>query len=264
MPDKFKSRKFLLALFAQIAGILILLFPEHESTISEAVTKGGALLLMALTGAGWIKAEAEVDAARENAKAFTSDVSTPADDDTVDIDAPPSGGGPGRLNGVLILLALLLPLGGCVAVSSPAASPEDAWYEARADLNAANRTFMSWAATVDLNDRDQAMRVVQIGRQLQEARALLNAARLVLDGRPPDDARTVSEYLELIEGILLRVVVPEVTPNGPTIQEPQDGSSPRLVAGSSFRLTCSERDRRGVPPEGRTGRERRHHHRSAA
>lgn len=65
MLQKFKSRKFLLALISQIVGLIVLFYPEHTNTIEAAATNVGALFLMTLTASGWIKAEGEIDASRE-------------------------------------------------------------------------------------------------------------------------------------------------------------------------------------------------------
>jgi hypothetical protein len=64
MPSRFASRKFILALVGQIVGLLVLFFPEHATPITEAGTHIGALLLMALSGYGFIQGEARIDAAR--------------------------------------------------------------------------------------------------------------------------------------------------------------------------------------------------------
>ena len=66
MPDKLKSRKFWIAMIGQIVGIAVLCFPEHATTIESAATNAAALLLMALTGMGYIKGEAMVDQSMAN------------------------------------------------------------------------------------------------------------------------------------------------------------------------------------------------------
>lgn len=87
LVERFKSRKFLVAMLAQLTGLAVLFAgPEHADAIEAAAQSIGALLLMALTAGGYILGEAKVDAAEAAKK-------TPA------------------------LLALILPvmlLGGCV------------------------------------------------------------------------------------------------------------------------------------------------------
>ncbi len=80
MLAKLTSRKFLLTLIAQIVGIFVLLYPEHESAIVEAATSASALLLQALTIMGYVKAESQVDSARASryliGPAFESTIET--------------------------------------------------------------------------------------------------------------------------------------------------------------------------------------------
>ena len=61
---KLTSRKFWIALIGQMVGVLVLLYPEYESDIVQAASHASGLLLMALTGAGYIKGESLVDSAR--------------------------------------------------------------------------------------------------------------------------------------------------------------------------------------------------------
>lgn len=69
MLAKFKSRKFIIALVGQITALVVLFWPEYESEILEVSANVGALILMALTGFGYIQGEAKVDAANAS-KAF--------------------------------------------------------------------------------------------------------------------------------------------------------------------------------------------------
>lgn len=60
---KFQSRKFILAVVAQVVALIVLFLPEYENEIAQVGSSASALLLMALTAAGYIKAEASIDAA---------------------------------------------------------------------------------------------------------------------------------------------------------------------------------------------------------
>lgn len=64
MLQRFTSRKFLLAFAGQIAGLLVLFWPEHESEIVTASQYIAGLLVMGLTAYGFMKSEAVVDATR--------------------------------------------------------------------------------------------------------------------------------------------------------------------------------------------------------
>jgi hypothetical protein len=63
MPTRWRSRKFLLTLAAQITAMAVLLWPEHESTIVEAGRSITALLVLLGTTLGYVRAEASVDRA---------------------------------------------------------------------------------------------------------------------------------------------------------------------------------------------------------
>ncbi len=65
MIQKFKSRKFLLALLGQVTGLAVLFYPQHTDAIANAITSFGALALMGLTATGWIKIEGQLDLNRE-------------------------------------------------------------------------------------------------------------------------------------------------------------------------------------------------------
>lgn len=59
--SKLLSRKFILALAAQIAGLLALFFPDYGSDIANASVQVGGLLVMALAAFGYIQGEAKID-----------------------------------------------------------------------------------------------------------------------------------------------------------------------------------------------------------
>lgn len=62
--NRFTSRKFILALSAQVIALLALFMPEHATAATEIVTNATALLLSLGAAAGYIHAEGKVDAAR--------------------------------------------------------------------------------------------------------------------------------------------------------------------------------------------------------
>lgn len=65
VPTRFRSRKFLVALLGQITGLAVLIVgPEHAETVEQVAQNAGALILMALTGLGYILAEGKVDSER--------------------------------------------------------------------------------------------------------------------------------------------------------------------------------------------------------
>ena len=61
MPSRWTSRKFLLALSAQIAALLVLLWPQRQSEIMQITQSLAALVVMVLTALGYIHAETSLD-----------------------------------------------------------------------------------------------------------------------------------------------------------------------------------------------------------
>lgn len=64
MTNRWLSRKFLLSLSAQVTAVLVLVWPQHESAIAQASTSVTALVVLLLSGLGYVRAEASVDRAR--------------------------------------------------------------------------------------------------------------------------------------------------------------------------------------------------------
>jgi len=61
MSTRWKSRKFITTLAAQLAAILVLLMPEHEGQITHAAESITALLVVLLSALGYVGAEASID-----------------------------------------------------------------------------------------------------------------------------------------------------------------------------------------------------------
>ncbi|MFP4144567.1 MAG: hypothetical protein ACLFV3_05440 [Phycisphaeraceae bacterium] len=61
---RWTSRKFLMALGAQVAAVAVLLWPGQEAAIVEATRAVVSLVVIGLTAMGYIAAEAAVDKAR--------------------------------------------------------------------------------------------------------------------------------------------------------------------------------------------------------
>ncbi len=59
---RISSRKFLTALAVQIAALVALFWPEHESAAATAATRIAALTAMLLAALGYGKIEADIDA----------------------------------------------------------------------------------------------------------------------------------------------------------------------------------------------------------
>ena len=61
MESRWKSRKFLLALSAQVTGILVLLWPGQESAIAQSSESVTALVVVVLSTLGYLHAEGTID-----------------------------------------------------------------------------------------------------------------------------------------------------------------------------------------------------------
>ena len=60
--DRISSRKFLVALAAQVASVAAFFWPEHESTIESVAIRIAALITLLLAALGYGKIEGAVDA----------------------------------------------------------------------------------------------------------------------------------------------------------------------------------------------------------
>ncbi len=60
---RFASRKFIMALAAQVVALTAMLWPEYEDQVSMVIQSTAALVVAALTAAGYIHAEASIDRA---------------------------------------------------------------------------------------------------------------------------------------------------------------------------------------------------------
>ncbi len=191
MLDKFKSRKFWLAVVGQVTGLLVLFFPEHATAIEAAVTNAAALLLMALTAAGYIRAEADVDRQIVQTSERMQEAKLLHEQWTRGHQGAKSGPiKPLTLTAGLLLAVVVAGGGGC------AATPEARWYEQRAALNSANRVFL--ANRHQLSDEQ----VIQVGYLLQAARVAIDEAKAYLpEGGPKFDG-----YLRIVAAVLDKVI----------------------------------------------------------
>ena len=73
---RLSSRKFLAARVVQVASVAALLWPEHQSALSEAATRIAALATLLLAGIGYGKIESSLDLARSQQQPNTSDQSS--------------------------------------------------------------------------------------------------------------------------------------------------------------------------------------------
>lgn len=59
---RWTSRKFIMAVSAQLTSMIVLFWPGHESAIVEASTSITSLLVILVTSLGYVAAEASIDA----------------------------------------------------------------------------------------------------------------------------------------------------------------------------------------------------------
>jgi hypothetical protein len=61
---RWTSRKFILAVSAQITALIILVWPGHESDIVEAATSVTSLFVILASSLGYVVSEAAIDASK--------------------------------------------------------------------------------------------------------------------------------------------------------------------------------------------------------
>jgi hypothetical protein len=62
LRPRWTSRKFLMALSAQVTALVVLMWPGQESAIVEASTSITSLLVVLATSLGYVASEAAIDA----------------------------------------------------------------------------------------------------------------------------------------------------------------------------------------------------------
>ena len=67
--QRISSRKFLVALAVQIASVVALFWPEHESAVETAAIRIVALITLLLAGLGYGKIEASTDSSHSTGQA---------------------------------------------------------------------------------------------------------------------------------------------------------------------------------------------------
>ena len=198
MPERLKSRKLWIALIAQVTSLIVLFVPEHTDTITEASANVGALLLMALTGFGYIRSQGKVDEAEKMGKHAKQieDAQIVAGKynhipTNIGVAAEPAKKRKKRRTtraGVLILAMLLFI--GCSTV------PSDRWQQQRTALTTANILFVTLKSELDPED------VRTIATILDTARQGLEKARLLL----PEGGTAFDDYLSLIDEVVVRLI----------------------------------------------------------
>lgn len=59
---RWTSRKFIMAMSAQLTSMIVLMWPGHENAIVEVSTSVTSLLVILATSLGYVLAEASIDA----------------------------------------------------------------------------------------------------------------------------------------------------------------------------------------------------------
>lgn len=66
-PSRWASRKFIMAVSAQVTALIVLLWPAQEQAIVEAATSITSLVVVLASTLGYVVSEARIDANRVNA-----------------------------------------------------------------------------------------------------------------------------------------------------------------------------------------------------
>ncbi len=63
---RWTSRKFLMAVSAQVTALIVLIWPGHEAAIVEAATSITSLFVVLASSLGYVVSEAAIDARRSS------------------------------------------------------------------------------------------------------------------------------------------------------------------------------------------------------
>jgi hypothetical protein len=232
MLERFKSRKFLLTVLAQIVGLVVLFLPEHADKAAFQTTAEtiGSMLLMALTAFGYIRAEGRVDEARASAEAFKSHT-------------PPPAGPFNNLSGpgILGLLALSFVLGGCNA--TPLRTTMQSRQAYTATLNVLSTLAENGKFTIEqLRDIEKGRQAAAIALDSMEAAALAN--------KKLDFQFALDTFNRTLEGLIRQQVLAqrEVTDAGSGSSDARPGDSPGIEPAAA---NHRQRPGRGPGPHAR-------------
>lgn len=218
---RFTSRKFILALVGQLAGLIVLFYPSHEESIVTAAQYIGGILVMALTAFGYIQGESRIDSVRvqgEQNREFQKESASrlihelQQEINTLKDKTPP-----------VLALALLIPvlaLTGCK--NSPGGFPMD---EPAGQYDAAQETFIGTVRTL-VAGRQAG---VFTDQEWASIATLIEQADGILDDMETaalaEDSTVLTTHLETFQSVLRRLVVwsIQVSNEEPAIG-PQTGS----------------------------------------
>lgn len=65
IPEKFRSRKFILSLTSAVVGLIVVFFPDQEEVVNELAQQIAGLVIMAGSLLGWVVVEGGIDKERE-------------------------------------------------------------------------------------------------------------------------------------------------------------------------------------------------------
>lgn len=223
---RFTSRKFVLALVGQLAGLVVLFYPSHEEAIVTAAQYIGGILVMALTAFGYIQGESRIDSVRvqgEQNREFQKESASrlihelQQEINTLKDKTPP-----------VLALALLIPvlaLVGCK--TSPGGYDMD---EPLGQYDTAQEAFIQTVRTLNVGrqtglfDDEEWATIVEL---IQEGDQILDEMEAAASA---DDSSVQTLYLETFQSILRRLVVWSIRVSNEEVSYgPQDRSDPRTV-----------------------------------
>lgn len=72
---RWTSRKFIMAVSAQVTALIVLMWPAHEAAVVEAATSVTSLFVVLASSLGYVASEAAVDARRSSRRMDSDDES---------------------------------------------------------------------------------------------------------------------------------------------------------------------------------------------
>jgi hypothetical protein len=199
MPEKFRSRKFIMSLAAAVVGLIVVFVPEKADTVESLVQQIAGLVVMLGSIMGWVVTEGSVDKEKERTKQREVEMQAFKE-------RTKQGGHASTATLGVLALAGVLALSGCSLFGGKAKSleemePEQAYFVQLGTFNDVVATALK-AKQAGLIDQPTYDNVVY--PLIQQADEYLNDAKEARDeGRAPD----FREASRALESVLDRLIL---------------------------------------------------------
>jgi hypothetical protein len=192
MPEKFRSRKFIMSLAAAVVGLIVVFVPEQADTVESLVQQIAGLVVMVGSIMGWVVTEGSVDKEKERTKQREVEMQAFKE-------RAKQGGHASTATLGVLALAGALALSGCITDGDPPSldemEPEQAYFVQLGTFNDAVSTAIraKQAGLIEQKTYDNVVYPL-----IRQANAYLDDAKEARDeGRTPD-FREASRALESV------------------------------------------------------------------